>query len=105
VLKLQGGLPIGREALQPSEPRHFLDKATSSYYTKNESFINGISKMWCVLISIGRGVFIGVQGGVTDLVKSVTSQVVAGQPSHVAGWPCGSAFTDFLHHLGFPLLM
>jgi hypothetical protein len=34
----------------------------------------------CVLISTGRGVFIGVQGGVTDLVKSVTHQVVAGQP-------------------------
>jgi hypothetical protein len=37
----------------------------------------------CVLISIDRGVFIGVQGGVTDLVKSVTGQVVVGQPSHV----------------------
>jgi hypothetical protein len=29
----------------------------------------------------------GVQGGVTDLVKSVTHQVVAGRPSHVAGQP------------------
>jgi hypothetical protein len=59
----------------------------------------------CVLISTGRGVFIGVQGGVTNLVNSVTSQVVAGWPSHVAGWPCGSASTDFLHRLGLPLLI
>jgi hypothetical protein len=42
-----------------------------------------------VLISTGRGVFIGVQGGVTDLVKLVTRQVVAGQPSHVARWSRG----------------
>jgi hypothetical protein len=59
----------------------------------------------CVLISTGRGVFIGVQGGVTDLVNSVTQQVVAGRPSHVTGQPCGSASTDFLHLLGLPLLM
>jgi hypothetical protein len=59
----------------------------------------------CVLISTGRGVFIEVQGGVTDLVTSVTCQVVASQPSHVAGQPCGLASIDFLHHLGLPLLM
>jgi hypothetical protein len=39
-------------------------------------------------------VFIGVQGGVTDLVKSVTRQVVAGRPSHVADWPWSSASTN-----------
>jgi hypothetical protein len=39
---------IGREALQPLEPRHSLDKDTPSYYTKNESFAGGISKMWFV---------------------------------------------------------
>jgi hypothetical protein len=32
----------------------------------------------CVLISTGRGVFIGFQGGVTDLVKLVTHEVMAG---------------------------
>jgi hypothetical protein len=49
----------------------------------------------CVaLISTGRGVFIGVQGGVTDLVKSVTRQVVAGRHSHVAGRPWSLASTD-----------
>jgi hypothetical protein len=48
-----------------------------------------------VLISTGRGVFIGVQGGVTDLVKFVTHQVLAGWPSHVAGRPRGLASTDF----------
>jgi hypothetical protein len=59
----------------------------------------------CVLISTGRGVFIWVQGRVTDLVKSVTHQVVAGRPSHVAGQPCGSASTDFVHRVGLPLLV
>jgi hypothetical protein len=59
----------------------------------------------CVLISTSRGVFIGVQGGVTDLVKSVTGQVMAGRPSHVARRPCVSASTDFLHRLGLPLLL
>jgi hypothetical protein len=59
----------------------------------------------CVLISTDRGVFIGVKGGVTDLVKLVTHQVMVGRPSHVAGRPSGSASTNFLHRLGFPLLM
>jgi hypothetical protein len=53
------------------------------------------------LISTGRGVFIGVQGKITDLVKSVTRQVVAGQPSHVASRPWSSASTNF--QLGIPL--
>jgi hypothetical protein len=38
-----------------------------------------------VLNSIGRGVFIGVPGAVTDLIKSVIRQVLADRPSHVAG--------------------
>jgi hypothetical protein len=59
----------------------------------------------CVLIFTSRGVFIRVQGGVTDLVKLVTRQVVAGRPSHVASRPCASASTDFLHRLGLPLLV
>jgi hypothetical protein len=41
--------------------------------------------VYVALIFTGRGVFIEVQGGVTDLVKSVTHQVVVGQPSHMAG--------------------
>jgi hypothetical protein len=63
--------------------------------------------MWCVcvLISTCRGVFIGVQGGVTDLVKSVTHQVVIGRNSHVAGRPCGSSSTDILDNVDLPLLM
>jgi hypothetical protein len=56
----------------------------------------------CVLISTGRWVFIGPQGRVTDLVKSVTHQVVVGRPSHMVDRPCGLASTDFLHLLGLP---
>jgi hypothetical protein len=48
MLELRGGLQTGRQALWPSEPRHSPNKATPSYYTKNESFASGISKMWCV---------------------------------------------------------
>jgi hypothetical protein len=37
----------------------------------------------------------GVQGGVIDLIKSLTRQVLAGRPSHMAGrLPC-PASTDF----------
>jgi hypothetical protein len=43
----------------------------------------------------------GVQGGVTDLVKSVTRQVAAGWPSHMAVRPWSSASTDL--QLGIPL--
>jgi hypothetical protein len=50
---------------------------------------------YCVaLISTGRGVFIVVQGEVTDLVKLVTHQVVSGRPSHMVGWPWSSASMD-----------
>jgi hypothetical protein len=45
---------------------------------------------------IGREVFVGPWGGIsTDLAEAVNHQVVAGQPSHVAGRPMSSAFTDF----------
>jgi hypothetical protein len=36
----------------------------------------------------------GVQGCVTDFVKSITHQVVAGWPRHVAGRPWSSASTN-----------
>jgi hypothetical protein len=44
------------------------------------------------LISTGRGVFIGVQGGVTDLVKSITCQVVAAQPSVDISYAASQAY-------------
>jgi hypothetical protein len=37
-----------------------------------KSDMTNLQNVVCVLISTDRGVFIGVQGGVTDLVKSVT---------------------------------
>jgi hypothetical protein len=42
-----------------------------------------------------EGVFIGVQGEVTELINSVTRLVLAGRPSHVAGRPPSTASTDF----------
>jgi hypothetical protein len=53
------------------------------------------------LISTGRWVFIGVHGGVIDLAKSVTCQVVADRPSHVVDRPWSSASTNL--HFGIPL--
>jgi hypothetical protein len=53
------------------------------------------------LISTDIGVFIGVQGWITDFVISVTHQVVAGRPSHVSDQPWSSASTDLQH--GIPL--
>jgi hypothetical protein len=54
------------------------------------------SRVWCPEFHLqGGGVFIGVQGLVTDLIKSVTRQVLAGWPSHVAGQPPSPASTDF----------
>jgi hypothetical protein len=50
--------------------------------------------MVCVSTFNMRGVFIGVNGTSTNLGKSVWCQVVAGQPSHVAGRSTGSASTD-----------
>jgi hypothetical protein len=43
--------------------------------------------MVCVLNSVGRRVFVRVPGVVTDLLKSIIRQVLAGQPSHVVGRP------------------
>jgi hypothetical protein len=48
MLELRGGILIGQEALQLSEPCHSPDKATPTYYTKNVSFASGIYKMCCV---------------------------------------------------------
>jgi hypothetical protein len=88
VLELRGGLPTGREALRPSEPRHCPDKATPSYYTKNESFASGISKMWYVSSHFHyRGIFIGPWRSSTNLEKLVWCQVVASQPAKPRGWP------------------
>jgi hypothetical protein len=59
--ELRGGLPIAQEALQPSEPHNSPDKATPSYYTKNESFASGIYKVWCVCVDFhhegGGGIY------------------------------------------------
>jgi hypothetical protein len=37
-----------------------------------------------------------VQGGVTDLIKLVTRQLLAGWPSHVAEWPPSPASNSLL---------
>jgi hypothetical protein len=46
------------------------------------------------------GVFIGARGGVTNLIKSVTCQVLAGRPSHMVGRPPSLGSTEF--HLQIP---
>jgi hypothetical protein len=77
-----------------------------SYYTKNGSVASGISKMLCLSSHFHcRGVFIELWGGSTDLEKSVSHQVVTGQPSHMAGRAGGVAYTDFLYRLGLLLLV
>jgi hypothetical protein len=107
MLELRGGLPIGQEALQPSEPRHSPNKAMPSYYTKNGSVARGISKMWCVCVSTftGREVFIGPWGSSTGSAEAVTHQAVAGRPTHVVGQPRSSASTDFLNSHRLSLLV
>jgi hypothetical protein len=42
------------------------------------------SIVWCIEFH-RQGVFIGVPGAVTNLIKSVIHQVLAGRPSHMAG--------------------
>jgi hypothetical protein len=70
-------------------------KASPALLQLNQTFISGELQVEYVdLVSTGRGVFIGVQGWVTDLVKSITCQVVAGWPSHMADRSWISASTD-----------
>jgi hypothetical protein len=54
--------------------------------------------------TISRGV-IRVPGAITDLIKSVTCQVLAGQPSHVAGWSWSAASTDSMTRVPFCRLL
>jgi hypothetical protein len=96
----QAGRPFGPQSLTTLLIRLCLATTLKMGALQVES-INVV----CVLISTGRGVFIGVQGGVTDLVTLVTHQVVGGRPSHITGQPCDSASTNFLHRLGLPLLV
>jgi hypothetical protein len=61
------------------------------------------SIVWCVEFH-QQGVFIVVPGAVIDLIKSVTRQVLAGWPSHMAVQPSSAASTDSkpqvpFHHL------
>jgi hypothetical protein len=51
------------------------------------------SRVWCLEFQ-RQGVFIGVQGGVTNLIKLVTCQLWAGWSSHVVGQPPSLTSTD-----------
>jgi hypothetical protein len=84
TLELWAGLPIGREALQPLEPRHFPDKTMPIYYTKNGSFVSGISKMWCVFSFPPLG---GIYITVEELhrLREVSLAPSGGRPAK----PCG----------------
>jgi hypothetical protein len=50
-------------------------------------------RVWCVKFH-RQGVFIGVPGAITDLIKLVTCQVLAGHPSHVVCQPWSIVSTD-----------
>jgi hypothetical protein len=63
-----------------------------------------ISIVWCVEF-YRHGVFIGVPKAVTDLIKSVIRQVLAGRPSHVAGRPSSAASIDFKPRVPFHRLL
>jgi hypothetical protein len=59
--------------------------------------------VWCVEFH-WQGVFIGVPGVVTNLIKLVIRQVLASRPSHMADRPSSVASTDSrrrvpFHHL------
>jgi hypothetical protein len=58
----------------------------------------------CIIPSVG-GVFIGVPGAVTDLIKSVIHQVLVDRPSHVAGRPSSVASTDSRPRVSFHRLL
>jgi hypothetical protein len=77
------------------------DRVLPVLLLQTETFTSGELQVVCVpLISTGMRVFIGVQRGVTDLVKSVTCQVVANRPSL---WPVGHGVRPPLtFSLGFP---
>jgi hypothetical protein len=51
------------------------------------------------------GVFIRVPGAVTDLIKSVIRQVLAGRPSHVADQPSSAASIGSRPHIPFHRLL
>jgi hypothetical protein len=85
VLKLRGGLPIGQEALWPSEPRLSPDKAMAATTLRMRALqVEFLSNGVCLLITTRGGVFIGLWESSTDLAKAVTHQVVV-------GWPGGTA--------------
>jgi hypothetical protein len=62
------------------------------------------SIVWCVEFR-RQGVFIGVPGAITDLIKSVICQVLADRPSHMAGRPSSAATTDSRPRVPFHCLL
>jgi hypothetical protein len=62
------------------------------------------SIVWCVEFR-RQGVFIGVPGAITDLIKSVICQVLADRPSHMAGQPSSAATTDSRPRVPFHCLL
>jgi hypothetical protein len=62
------------------------------------------SRVWCSEFH-RQGVFIGVPGAITDLIKSVIRQVLVSQPSHMAGRPWGAASTDSRPRVTFHYLL
>jgi hypothetical protein len=89
VPELRGGLSTGREALQPSEPCHSLNKAFQVEFPKCGVCV-------CVLISNGMGYLWGHVGAPLTWPSN-------NSPS--AGRPGGMASTTFLPRRGLRCLM
>jgi hypothetical protein len=60
--------------------------------------------VWCLEFH-RQGVFIEVIGAVTDLIKSVIRQVLAGRPSHVGDRPSSTASTHSRPRVRFNCLL
>jgi hypothetical protein len=89
----QAGSPFGPQCLATLPTRLRLSTTLRMRAPQVECPNCGVCSNFHRYMGIYRGL-----GGVTDLVKSVTQKVVAGRP-------CGFATTNFLHCLGFPLLV
>jgi hypothetical protein len=84
-------LELGRRLDSTLSP----DRASPALLLLNQNLYKWRNTKWVWCVNFHReGLFIGVNGTSTDLERSVWRQVVADQPSHMAGQPGEAASTD-----------